>query len=198
MNYPTIQMNNITDDDVSYFSNNDNWIGGREYELRFIFPIDYPRASFTETLHQFSGLVHLQSQPENSKRMRSLMPMKGLPSVGLSHHYGDINSELSECTLSISAKQFARTVLSETEDKACTMDRNRLFTLHEALFALSHAVSLEAPVQNATICFEDWGWLLPAESGRSISISTKIAKVLKLTHTPVISHPWLAVVEPLA
>lgn len=191
-------MNSITDDDIAYCANNDNWIGGREYELRFIFPVEYPRASFTEILHQFSGLVHLQSQPENSKRMRSLMPVKGLHSVGLSHHYGDINLELSECTLSISAKQFARTVGSETEDKVSTMDRNRLFKLHDALFALSHAVSLEAPVQNATICFEDWGWLFPAESGRNISISTKVAKVLKLTHTPVISRPWLAVVEPLA
>ena len=191
-------MHNFTVEDIAYFSDDNNWTGGRGYELRFIFPAEYPRESFGETLLQFSGLIPLESQPDNPHRLRSILPLNDLPKVGLIQSYGDINADLSECTLFIGAKQFARTIGSHTDDRIQTMDRIRLSNLHVALFAVAHAVSMEAPVLNATICFEDWGWLLPTESQKSISISTKIAKLLELAHTPVISSPWLAVVEALA
>lgn len=190
-------MHNLNAEEIAYFSDEDNWRSRRGYELRFIFPAEYPRASFGLALLEFSGLISWDSQPDNPNRVRSILPVNGLPKIGLQQSYGDINTELTECTLYISSKHFARTVGKCTEDKIQTMDRIRLAALHEALFSLAHTVSAEAPVLNATICFEDWGWLLPTESGKSISIPTKIASVLNLSRRPIASSPWLSVIEAL-
>ena len=191
-------MHNLNTEETAYFSDENNWRSRRGYELRLIFPAEYPRESFSSAMFEFTDLYLWESQPENPYTSRSILPVNGLPKIGLQQSYGDINTELAECTLYVSSRHFARTVGKGTEEKIQTMDRVRLAALHEALFSLAHAVSAEAPVLNATICFEDWGWLLPTESGKSISISTKIASVLNLSRRPIASSPWLAVIEALA
>lgn len=190
-------MNNLTEGERAYFSNDINWTGGMGYEVYLLYPTEYLSVDLQEVLLKFCGLIPWQAWPDNPKMRRSVLLVPSLPSVGLTITFRDVNVKLSECTLFIGSKQFKRTVGSHTEVKVKRMDRARLAALHDALFSVIHSVSREAPILNATIGFESSSWDLSIETINRICMSTSMACYLKLPYKSIPSNPWLAAVEAL-
>ncbi|MBP9090640.1 hypothetical protein KBI23_06385 [bacterium] len=179
-------MDQVTPADIDFFSDPLNWRGGPMYEVRLVYPPEYPKASITEAIFEFGGLVPWQPKPDPlPKLFKSILHIEELPSAGLVHHHHDLSVKSAEYTLAVYQRQFQRIVGEELGESWASMDLKRLVKLHDALFLLIHTMNRETPVLCASICSEIWGHVEPINCGHSICISKKLAKTLSIPGNPV-------------
>jgi len=174
-------MNDLLPSDEEFFSDPANWGGGPMYEVRLVYPVDYPRANISQVLIEYAGLVPWEPRADPApKLIKSIFSMDGLASVIFIHHYAELLQGIAEYTLGIFPEQFKRVVGSKPGDRFATMDLARLRLMHKALFQLVTSMNRETPLLSAAICREDWGHIGPQDCGQALCVSAKLARLLDL------------------
>ncbi len=170
------------------------------YDVRLVYPPEYPKDSIDEALFRFGEILLWQPEPDPAPQLlKSILKITDSPSVGFVHSYRDLSVKSSEYTVAIYPPQFRRTIginLGELESEQwAAMNVNRLVVLHEALFLLIGTMQLETPLLCASICPEDWGHVEPLDCGYTICIARQLAVSLSIPATSVDKMPYFVSVD---
>lgn len=182
-------MNQLTAEDRQYFSDPRNWQGGPMYEVRLVYPPEFPRTSIEDALMRFGGLIPWNSEPDHMPRLfKSILQIDGLQSVGFVHHYWQLSVLSSEYGLAIYPPQYQNALAMQQDqywrhnwDSGWDLvDHSRLSKMHHALFLLISKMKLETPLLCASIGPEFWGHVEQRDCGQTICISRNLAVILNL------------------
>ncbi len=174
------------------------------YEVRLVYPPEFPRGSIEDCVNKFCGLIFWQPKPDPKPQLfKSILQAEGSPSLGFVHHYTQLSVLSSEYSLSIYPPQLRRAVGKSLDSywKFCgdfdwnLIDQTRLKKVHEIIFFFVTTIKLESPLLCASICPEVWGHLEPLECGRSICISRNLAVHLNLPASSVDKMPEYVAID---
>jgi hypothetical protein len=184
-------MNELTEDDKTYFSNSSNWRLVPMYELNLFLHHEAKLDVVHRIALKAGNFIQWEGFPEGA--IKTIARFDGLPSVGLIHTWLDCGETFSYNIYSIKMYQeHCKRALGMTintyerdEENWNRMEQSKVRLFHAGLFGVIREVNARIEIISASINTENRGMMSPLTRDGSVCISPKLPPILGINSKPI-------------
>jgi hypothetical protein len=182
---------NLSQSEVEYFSDQENWSRGPMYDTWLYFPVGTDLSQIESVIIK-AGDLTVWNGVDHPRLLKTIMPVDGLPSVGLVHcTHKPGRLKYPAYSVAIYPPQYERALGQPIDggtgplfERWHEMDSERVRKFHEALFRFVDNVAAKIPLVCASINTEDRPFGAAFAIDGSICVSPNVAAILGLVSKP--------------